>query len=166
MANNSFSSIGGFFKSRTAPDSPEGKIYNLEKEMNGLSAQQERVYVTIGKLAAQKYGYDQFGDAGAELSRIDKLLEEKNQELQMLKEEIEKRRAEAAAAKAAAANAGKAMLVCSACGSQNPEGYRFCQECGAKLEAPVKTFCSACGAELVPGARFCGVCGAKQEAKE
>jgi len=28
------------------------------------------------------------------------------------------------------------MLVCTTCGSQNPEGARFCAQCGAKLPEP------------------------------
>jgi pSer/pThr/pTyr-binding forkhead associated (FHA) protein len=28
------------------------------------------------------------------------------------------------------------MLVCTACGNQNPEGARFCAQCGAKLPEP------------------------------
>ena len=47
-------------------------------------------------------------------------------------------------------------MRCSACGVENRAGVRFCEECGARLEAP----CPACGASVPPGKKFCGACGA------
>ena len=47
-------------------------------------------------------------------------------------------------------------MICSACGSANREGRRFCGQCGAPLEQG----CTACGAVNDPGDRFCGSCGA------
>ncbi|HET6916655.1 MAG TPA: adenylate/guanylate cyclase domain-containing protein [Acidimicrobiales bacterium] len=49
------------------------------------------------------------------------------------------------------------MPVCSSCTAVNPEGYRFCGECGAILEAGG---CPVCGAAHDPDQRFCGQCGA------
>lgn len=55
------------------------------------------------------------------------------------------------------------MAACSACGTQIPEGGKFCPACGAAAptEAPVAEAgaCAGCGAELKPGARFCASCG-------
>jgi len=45
---------------------------------------------------------------------------------------------------------------CPACGCENPDGNRFCEDCGRSLTA----VCSACGAQLGAGKRFCGACGA------
>ncbi|MBC7249184.1 MAG: SPFH domain-containing protein [Anaerolineae bacterium] len=64
---------------------------------------------------------------------------------------------EAAAGGAAAA----ATIACPQCGNQVPAGSKFCNNCGAKLEAAGKLFCSQCGAELPPGSKFCSNCGAK-----
>ena len=47
-------------------------------------------------------------------------------------------------------------MICSRCCSENPEGNRFCEQCGVALEAR----CAACGRALRPTARFCGACGA------
>src|SRR5919199_6616854 len=47
-------------------------------------------------------------------------------------------------------------MECPSCGSANPEGKKFCGDCGAAL--PVR--CAACGAENPSGKRFCGDCGA------
>ncbi len=69
------------------------------------------------------------------------------------------------------------MAVCPNCGSPQPDGAAFCDECGAKLEetaphpfppapappspAPtaVATTCPACGAPIMPGESFCDNCG-------
>jgi hypothetical protein len=49
-------------------------------------------------------------------------------------------------------------LTCQKCGSPVTPGMKFCESCGAKIEAvPV---CSTCGAALQPGIRFCESCGA------
>jgi len=48
------------------------------------------------------------------------------------------------------------MAVCSNCGSSNPPGLKFCEQCGTKLSAS----CASCGSPLGPAARFCGECGA------
>ena len=47
-------------------------------------------------------------------------------------------------------------MVCSACGSANDAGRKFCRECGTRLAAG----CPTCGASNGPGDRFCGECGA------
>src|SRR5712691_10593742 len=47
-------------------------------------------------------------------------------------------------------------MRCAACGVDNRAGVRFCEECGARLEA----LCPACGASVPPGKKFCGACGA------
>ena len=46
-------------------------------------------------------------------------------------------------------------VTCSACGNENPEGKKFCSECGAALTLA----CSSCGSALEAGAKFCGECG-------
>jgi class 3 adenylate cyclase len=47
-------------------------------------------------------------------------------------------------------------MRCSKCGSENPAGKKFCEDCGAPLE----NRCPKCGAETTAGKRFCGECGA------
>jgi class 3 adenylate cyclase/tetratricopeptide (TPR) repeat protein/ABC-type thiamine transport system ATPase subunit len=47
-------------------------------------------------------------------------------------------------------------VKCSACGALNPEGKRFCADCGV----PLPVSCAACGASNAPRNRFCGDCGA------
>jgi hypothetical protein len=68
------------------------------------------------------------------------------------------------------------MPACPNCGSQQPDGAAFCDECGAKLgevapaPAPpppvpptptaLATTCSVCGASVAAGESFCDNCGA------
>src|SRR5262249_54952806 len=47
------------------------------------------------------------------------------------------------------------MALCSRCRHANPEGAKFCNGCGAKLEET----CPACGQVNPPGSRFCNACG-------
>ena len=46
-------------------------------------------------------------------------------------------------------------MRCSKCGSDNPEGKKFCGDCGA----PLTNRCPKCNTENPPGKRFCGDCG-------
>ena len=60
-----------------------------------------------------------------------------------------------AAAGAAAAAGG----FCSDCGSQMPQGAKFCPGCGKAQEV---SGCSGCGQPVPDGAKFCPNCGTKQ----
>ena len=52
------------------------------------------------------------------------------------------------------------MHTCSACGTENRAGRRFCAQCGAALSVN----CSNCGGVNQPTDRFCGDCGAALDA--
>lgn len=64
------------------------------------------------------------------------------------------------------------LLRCQQCGTGNPEGTKFCQECGAKLEMPMPTApvevatCPSCGFQNPAGTRFCQECGRDMEAPQ
>src|SRR5437899_658921 len=46
-------------------------------------------------------------------------------------------------------------MRCASCGFENPEGVKFCYECGVPLKNP----CPSCGVENPLQAKFCGECG-------
>lgn len=48
--------------------------------------------------------------------------------------------------------------ICQKCGSPVTPGMKFCESCGAKVEA--LPACSRCGAPLPPKVKFCESCGA------
>ena len=46
-------------------------------------------------------------------------------------------------------------MKCPACETVNPDGYRFCSECGQ----PMPVQCPSCGFANAPGGKFCDGCG-------
>jgi hypothetical protein len=46
-------------------------------------------------------------------------------------------------------------MKCLKCQFENPEGAKFCVECGSKFEVP----CPACGFANSPGFKFCAESG-------
>ncbi len=53
-------------------------------------------------------------------------------------------------------------MLCPACSTTNPEGAKFCLNCGARLEQP----CGYCGATLAPDAKYCNSCGRPVSAEQ
>ncbi len=51
-------------------------------------------------------------------------------------------------------------MVCSSCAAENPQGKKFCIECGTLLALS----CVSCGAGLAGNEKFCGACGAPTSA--
>ena len=47
-------------------------------------------------------------------------------------------------------------MNCPRCQAENDAGARFCEDCGARLEAA----CPSCGTPVTPGKKFCRSCGA------
>jgi membrane protease subunit (stomatin/prohibitin family) len=54
------------------------------------------------------------------------------------------------------------MVQCPKCQSANPQGTKFCGNCGHNMTMPSGSSCVKCGAAMNPGAKFCPECGAKQ----
>jgi class 3 adenylate cyclase/tetratricopeptide (TPR) repeat protein len=48
------------------------------------------------------------------------------------------------------------FMRCPSCAFENPEGLKFCNDCGTPLRMP----CGQCGFANQPQAKFCGECGA------
>jgi len=47
-------------------------------------------------------------------------------------------------------------MTCAACGHENRDMAKFCEECAAAMERR----CTACGAQLRPTSKFCDECAA------
>ncbi|CFX17764.1 Double zinc ribbon [Syntrophomonas zehnderi OL-4] len=152
-----FSGLGNFgnlmkgLSSFMPQDDPDVKLMTAQSDVSDLQRQETELYAQIGKQALAK-------DSGQypELERKLRLVQENLIEAQtrMKNAQAEKDAMEAAR------RAGDDARTCPSCGTINPDGTKFCQDCGAKLGA-VK--CRKCGAALASGTRFCGECGAKQE---
>jgi membrane protease subunit (stomatin/prohibitin family) len=50
------------------------------------------------------------------------------------------------------------MVICPNCGHQNPEGNKFCAQCGSPLQ-PKGVKCPNCGADNPSTNKFCAQCG-------
>ena len=134
-------------------DDPNMKAFSAQKEVADLQKQESEVYAEIGRKVFEQNGA---ADFPAEADRL-RLIQSN---IATAKGKLEQTQNEAKAAESAQQQADAAR-TCPSCGAVNPEGVKFCQECGTKIGAPAKTFCGECGAENPAGTKFCGSCGAK-----
>lgn len=156
MANDLFGGLGGLMKGLSGfmpQDDPDVKVMTAQTELNDLTAQEAELYAAIGKKAVMLYGDAPFAEEGARLRLLKEniaLAEVRLNGAVAEKEGREKQEQEA-----------RERCTCPSCGHENPEGVKFCQECGTKLGGSDKCFCGECGAQNPRGTRFCGECGAK-----
>ena len=179
--------LGGLMKGLTSimpQDDPGTQVLKTQGEVSELKQQENDLYVGIGKAAVEQYGLESFGEAADRMKLIQTNLaaaEARLQEAQSAREQKEKAEKEAMAGRTCpqcgyenpegtkfcqecGSKLGMAKTSCPACGAENPAGVKFCQECGAKMAAAAApAVCPACGAENAPGTRFCGECGARLE---
>jgi len=154
MANDLFGGLGGLVRGLSGfmpQDDPDVKLMNLQTRLGDLRGEETAALAEVGKQALAEFP-GRFPEQEAELARVRGKLAAAEAELkgaQQARQQTEQ-----------AQKREEALCTCPRCGFRNPDGVRFCQECGAKLGPAV---CRACGAELAPGTRFCGACGAKQE---
>ena len=136
-------------------DDPNTQLFKLQNEVNDLKKKESEIYVEIGKAAAEQYGLESFGEVADRLKLTQSNLAAAQQKLDDAQAaEAERKRAEAAA---------KAERTCPSCGHVNPEGTKFCQECGQKLGSQGNV-CPSCGTANAPGIKFCQECGNKLQA--
>jgi hypothetical protein len=144
--------LGGIAKSVVPKDTPEGKLLAATTDLADLQKQESDLLLEIGRAA-----YEQNPSAWPQDAKL-KLIQ---QNLAAAQATLGAAKSESEAAQAAKA-AEDAKGRCPECGHKNPEGVKFCQECGSPLAAAGPKHCTSCGAELAAGTRFCGECGAQQ----
>ncbi len=150
--------LGGLMKGLSGmgmlpQDDPNVKVINAQQELSQYEHEAKEIYAQIGRQAIEKYGSAEFGDAAQRLELV-------NANIVKAKAAYDVAQNALKAAKAAEEE-NKAQRTCPECGTENPDGVKFCQECGAKLGVSTKVFCGQCGAQNAPGVKFCGQCGAK-----
>jgi ribosomal protein L40E len=154
MANELFSGLVKNFAAFMPKDDPNTKIFQAQTEINDLENREQELYVQIGKKVYAKICEEpEYSEIVQELATIRRRLESAHSELQRVQDEKEEKERQE-----------KEVLLsrtCSNCDTVNPEGPKFCQECGAKLGRAEKYECPKCSADYLPGARFCGECGTK-----
>ena len=149
-----FGSLGGLMKglSNFMPqDDPNTQLFKLQAEVTDLKKKENDLYARLGRAAEAQYGLNGFGELADQLRLVQSELAENQQKLNVAKAEAEAR--EPAAQQAAQSR------TCPQCGWENPEGTKFCQECGTQMSQP--SFCPNCGQQNPSGTRFCGGCGTK-----
>lgn len=151
MNNDLFGGLMKGLSSFMPQDDPNVKLMNSQNEVNDLKTQESEVFTEIGKLAFDQ-NPEAFPTQANKLRLIQANLMEAEAKL--------KSQTQANQAAQQAARDTESQLCCTNCGYQNPDGVRFCQECGSKLGAG-KVVCQGCGYENPSGTRFCGGCGQK-----
>jgi len=145
--------MGGLTKSGlVSQDTPEGRVLSAQTELSGLQKQEMEILLEVGRQA-----YEQNPSAWPQDAKM-RLIRQNMSSAQSTLDAAKQAQEQAEAAKRAEAAKGR----CPNCGHKNPEGVKFCQECGTPLAAAGPKHCTSCGAELSPGVRFCGSCGANQ----
>ena len=159
MANDLFGGLGGLgslfggiAKSVVPKDTPEGKLLAAQSDVSDLQKQETDIFLEIGRKAYE----------------LDPAYWPQHSKLQLIRQNLDAAqatldRAQAEMKQAEAAQAAEdAKGRCPECGHKNPEGIRFCQECGNSLVTQAPKHCASCGAQLTPGIRFCGECGTQR----
>ncbi|MBQ9953826.1 MAG: zinc ribbon domain-containing protein [Eggerthellaceae bacterium] len=157
MASDLFGSLGGIVKGLSSfmpQDDPGVQAFAAQSNVSDLRKQEAEALAEIGRMAVAERGADAFGEVGMRLKLVQANLATAEGKLSAMQQKAQE--AEQAAAAAAAARR------CPSCGWDNPEGTKFCQECGSPVGKAAASFCSSCGVELASGTRFCGSCGARQ----
>ena len=152
------SGLGGLVKGLSGfmpQDDPNVQLLNAQTEVNDLQKQLSELYAEVGREAEQRYGLEAFGDLAGRIRLVQANLQMAQGKLQSFQQEKEAReKAEAEAVRG---------RTCSSCGHENPDGVKFCQECGARVGTPIGNKCPDCGTDNPPGTRFCGECGFRLE---
>ena len=146
------SALGGLVKAAVPQDSPEGKLLAAQSELADLQKQESDILLDIGRQA-----YERDPSAWQQDAKL-RLIRQNIATAQATLDQAKAEQEQADVAKAAEDAKGR----CPSCGHKNPDGVKFCQECGSPLAAAAPKRCVSCGAELSAGTRFCGECGARQ----
>ena len=154
MGNDLFG-LGGLVKGLSAfmpKDNPDTKLFQLQTEINDMEDKEKELYAEIGKrVFPDVRDNPEFRDLIEEISFIKKKLGEAKVELEEVEATIsDQKRIEDELLES---------RTCPNCSYLNPEGVKFCQECGEKLGESKKLKCPSCGTAYTAGARFCGECG-------
>ena len=152
MAGDLFSGLVKGIGAFMPKDDPNVALLQAQTEINELESKITELYAGIGeKLFSSICNNAEYSELVEEINFAKKKLENKRKELNTAQEtkfEQEQKEREQLQRR-----------TCPNCNTLNPEGVKFCQECGAKLNISTKIRCHECGAENPAGTRFCGECG-------
>ena len=170
-----FDKLGGIAKNIGDKTTDAIETTKLNSKING---EKNAIAECMRKIGEHYYTKYQSGEAiDPALAELFTAIDGHNQNITAAQGEIERIKTDAAApapaapafaAAAPAAAPAAAGIACPSCGKDNAPGTKFCNQCGAKVEAPAPAasatrFCPECGKELPASTRFCGECGYKFE---
>lgn len=154
MASDLFSGLVKGIGAFMPKDDPNTILFQTKTEISDLENRISELYAEIGKKAYGAVCNDpEYSELVAELGYTKKKLDTARQELNTAQE-----------TKAMQEQHEKEEMLgrtCPNCETLNPEGVKFCQECGARLNQSTKVRCAECGTEHPAGTRFCGECGSQ-----
>ena len=139
------------------------EVNKLNSNING-----EKLKITEIKCKIGEYYWTKFlanGQNDLELADLFAQIEACETTIAATQAEIQTKKDEANRMAVAAEPVRADEKRCLSCNTVNPEGIKFCQGCGSKLETPAKpvnNIC-ACGAQNALGTKFCGECGERLE---
>jgi len=145
--------FGGLAKNVVPKDSPEGKLLAAQSDLSDLQKQEAELLLEIGRQS-----YERNPSVWPQDAKL-RLIQQNIAVAQATLNEAQNAQKAAEEAKTAEDAKGR----CPSCNNKNPEGIKFCQECGTPLAVAGPKRCASCQAELAPGIRFCGECGARQD---
>ncbi len=154
MSNDLFGGLMKGLGTFMPKDDPNVKLFQSQSEISELQNRELELFADIGKkIYPDIKDKDEYADLVVELQFTQKklrLAQDALQEAKSVKTEQELKEQEQLK-----------IRTCPNCDTLNPEGIKFCQECGAKLNQSTKVTCAGCGAEFQAGTRFCGECGSQ-----
>jgi len=145
-------------------DDPDVKMYKIQNELKEIKEKEEAIFARLGRRLYEENGKEAYPDEAVQLDALAANRAEAEANIAQMKEEKaarEKAEAEARAAKEAA----EAERTCPECGRVNPEGCKFCGDCGTRIPEKVEVsprFCTECGEQVAAGMKFCSSCGTRQ----
>lgn len=131
----------------------------ITDEIAALEKQRLGMFAEVGEMALPALrDKPEFTELAAKIDKIaEKLGGLRQRESELLEEKARREKEE---------KERQLALTCFACKRVNPEGARFCEQCGGKLGEPPREYCKACSTLNSPNMKFCGECGAKLDATE
>lgn len=159
-----FSGLGGIIKGiqplmgEEAKNDESMQAFLTQTEVSDLQSERDGILAKIGQAVFEARRqdadrYSEFDSLCQEAGMIEQRIQEKQANAEAAQKKLEgKKRAE---------EKERLERTCTACGTENPPGTKFCSECGAKLGLKAAPVCPKCGTENAEGGKFCVECGAK-----
>lgn len=160
--NDFFESIIKGLEDWIPEDEPIIKSFQLQNEIKKRKAQENELYLTVGKRVLDEEG-DAYQEEQEQLKEIRTAREEAEQELLHIQSGKGKKEDPPSEDMEDEGAQGESYdgRVCANCKTVNPADNQFCKECGVRIPEEDSRICLGCGSFVEEEAKFCGKCGRK-----